>query len=242
MSEQNGTKVDIFSLFSDSKTVRLMDDRGHYTEILMLKPSWRLRMDAYELFEETRLKERQRLQASSQAPAMMEYIRYLSKAQLIDEILGERVATREQLLDLYPLPDEAQQTLEARTKLLDDWKIEQRAVFEAKSMDALVEEMSRIAIERRATLEAQRQMNFYQLAQVCLHPETKAKIFESPSALEQLPDVRIINQLVEAFVELTKIQSGRPETIRAAAEDSTFLEPGSSGKPLTDIQPSATGT
>ena len=230
----NGSTVDIFSLFEESRTVTFSDPKKGSVQILLIKPSWRLRELAYERYEQARLAERARLESIRYAETLRESLRLMTKSELITEILSDLKMSRMRYLDLYPVLEELTLTTEQRKakqqEALEAWVVAEQKKLDAKAEEDLLSEMVRIGLERKSLLEGVRQMNFFQLVQICLDPKTKAPIFKTPDDLQRIPDARVVDKLVVELAELMNIQSGQPETVREAAETVAFLGSGGSQK------------
>ena len=242
--DNNGT-LDIFSLFEESRTVTLTDHHQRSVTVLLMKPSWRLRELAYERYEQARLAERVRLESIQYGTIIREQLRMMTKSELVQEILTDLKSTRQRYLDIYPVVDESASTPEQRKQkqqeVMEAWVVTERAKLETQSEELLLDQMVKIAVERKSLLEGVRQMNFFQLSQTCFDPNTKAMIFKTPEDLQRIPDASVVDRLVSELASLMVIQAGQPETVREASETGAFLDSGGSPSPSTSSPPTTSG-
>ena len=95
-------------------------------------------------------------------------------------------------------------------------------------INQLRDELAHITIEGLSLIESGRRFDLLSLQIMCLHPETREKIFQTPEQVEEIRDKKVIEILLE---ELNAFRSAENMTdVRKKSEEPDFLASGESQK------------
>ena len=232
--------VSIFDLYKREKIISHTDDTGRKVDILFVKMTHRERVDAAEIYNQT-LTETKEKRKNEDKNGLISALTGYSKKKNLEAVLAFETSQRESILDLMPVEDEADLTLDekkqAQEKELATWKNERKIELEGLSEEELRNKLLDITEESTITLEAGRKFDFACLFFMCREPEDSSKrIFSSMNDIEKIQDMRVVNWLLEELREFRQFDSTRK--IREVTNSSPFSQSGESQNDATDSPPS----
>jgi hypothetical protein len=230
-------KVSIYDLYKKEKVIKLEDNDGNYTDILIKKLSQNDREEAINVFNKKLIEERQKLEKDSLATENIKSsLEIFNKEQIIQGIIDIEKVARNQISDLLPLEDEENLNKEEREKKQEEefnkWHDIRKKELEKETNKNLIEQLAQLRINSLSTISASILYNYSCISNMCYDPETKEKIFKNYLDVGNVLDKNIIEKLIKEIDEFRVVQSDKD--IREVAEDNDFLSNGESEKNSTD--------
>ena len=230
-------KVSIYDLYKKEKTIKILDNEGNYTDILIRKLSQADREEAIDIFNKKLTEEKIKLEKDILATRNIKSsLEIFNKEQLIQGIIEIEKTARNAVADLLPLEDEENLSKEDREKKQEEefnkWHGLRKKELEKENNKELIEQLAQLRMSSLSTISASIFYNYSCISSMCYEPQTKKKIFKDYLDVRKVLDKKIIEQLIKEIDELRLVQTDKD--IRNLAEDNDFLSNGESEKSSTD--------
>ncbi len=230
-------KVSIYDLYKKEKLIKISDNEGNYTDILIRKLSQTNREEAINIFNKRLTDEKLKLENDILATRNIKSsLEIFNKEQLIKGIIDIERTARDAVADLLPLEDEENLSKEDREKKqkeeFNKWHDLRIKELEKEDNKSLIEHLAQLRISSLATISASNFYNYACISFMCYDPEKKERIFKDYLDVGKVLDKAIIEQLIKEIDDFRLIQTDKD--IRKLAEDDDFLSNGESAKSSTD--------
>lgn len=236
-----GEKVNIYDLYKKEKVIKIVDNEGRYTEILVRKLTQADREEAINVFNHKLREERERFNIDNAKNNIKLSISIFNKEQLIYGIIEIERAARNAVMDILPVEDEEKLTKEERKKKqkveLKKWDGERRKQLNLETDDSLANMLSELRVSALTTISASQSYDYSCISSMCYEPETKEKIFKSYTDIGRVLNKKIIEQLIKEIDQFRIVETDKD--IRNLVDDDHFLSTGESEKSST-VSPTAT--
>lgn len=230
-------KVSIYDLYKKEKTIKILDNEGNYTDILIKKLSQADREEAIGVFNKKLTEEKIKLEKDILAARNIKNsLEIFNKEQLIQGIIEIEKATRNAVADLLPLEGEENLSKEDIEKKQEEefnkWHDLRKKELEKENNKELIEQLAQLRMSSLSVISASIFYNYSCISSMCCEPQTKERIFKDYLDVGKVLDKKIIEQLIKEIDEFRLVQTDKD--IRNLAEDSDFLSNGESEKSSTD--------
>jgi hypothetical protein len=227
--------VNVFSLYTRERKISLEDDKGQKTEILLVKMTQRERAKAFDIYNETKIKEEKRLRENEESNKIQSRkVDAATKGELVAGIIDFERMQKESFANVFPFENETTLTKEEKEakkkELLQNWEKERRAILENEKDEELRKTVLENSIELLSIIEAGRAFDFASLSFMCRDVNTKEKIFQDYTQVEDVHDRRVLDWLLEELGKFRK-EEFIEEKAREEAQSPDFTKSGELPKP-----------
>jgi hypothetical protein len=235
MSEK---RVSIFDLYKKEKLVKIFDNEGNFSEVLIKKLSQSEKSDAIIMYNRSLTEEKLRLEKDELTKSNIKTsLQMFNKEQLTQAIIDIEKSIRMAIIDLMPIEGEENLTAGEKKAKQDSegvkWESLRKSELEVKNDEELINVLLELRISTMAAILANTNYDHMCISFMCVDPDSKQRIFNDYKTVSNVLSKNIIEELLKNINELRIIETDK-ET-RKLAENEDFLSNGESVKSSTDI-------
>jgi len=224
-------KVDIRDLYKREKLIKVSDDEGNYSEILIVKMTQANRAEILKRYMDNLAKiEKEMREAEAENSLIHNRIKGFNVPDIILTIIEFESAKRNEIADLYPKLEGKSE--EEKTQIIKEemqkFKDARKLELEALKREELNEMFVNLTIESQSMVDSLRVLNLLSVKFMCVNPETKKPIFNSIEDIESLSEGRVLDVILKEVNEFKSVESQK--NVRKLANDPSFLAHGESAK------------
>ena len=224
-------KISLHNLYKREKLIKISDNEGNYSELLLIKMTQAQRADTLKQYNNHFLKIKVELEErEAKYHAVADMIKYFKTEDLILAILLFEGARRNEVADLYPNldgknEDEKVKMIAEELQKFQDSRKKELLILES---DELKEKFVIMTIESQAMLDSLRILNLHSLKNMCVDPITHEYIFKDIEDIEAISEKIVLDKLVDEMNEVRSFESQKEA--RKTVVDESFFQHGESQK------------